>query len=130
MSLAARLRLTSRTILARADGHLSVSANDHGAIGGLLKATCGALPSLLANEGVDAGGFLLFRGFFLGLGRSLGCGEAIKEQLGNVSQGNGVATGDAFAGKLFEKIAEEEIHGSGGGEIVDVLWFGITVTYF
>jgi hypothetical protein len=90
MSLAARLRLTSRTILARADGHLSVSANDHGAIGGLLKATCGALPSLLANEGVDAvdaGGFLLFRGFFLGLGRSLGCGEAIKEQLGNVSQG-------------------------------------------
>jgi hypothetical protein len=120
MSLAARLRLTSRTILARTRGRFSVRKNDHGAICGLLKATCGTFASLLANESVDASGFPFFRGFFLGLGRSFQCGEAIKEQLGNVSKGNGVATGDAFTGKLPDEIAEEEIHGSGGGEIMDV----------
>ena len=118
--LAARLRLTSCTVFTWVGSRLPVSANDDGAIGGLLKATCSTFAGLLANESVDASGFLFFRGFFLGRGRSFQSGEAIEEQLGNVSQGNGVATGDAFAGELFNEIAEEEIHGSRSGEILDV----------
>jgi hypothetical protein len=86
----------------------------------MLKATCSTFAGLLANESVDASGFLFFRGFFLGCGCSLQGGEAIEEQLGNVCQGNGVATGDAFAGELFDEIAEEEIHGTRCGEILDV----------
>jgi hypothetical protein len=47
-------------------------------------------------------------------------GEAIKEQLAEIGQGDGVAAGDAFAGELFDEIAEEEIHGIGGGEVFDL----------
>lgn len=47
-------------------------------------------------------------------------GKAVEEKLGNVSQSDGVATGDAFAGELFDEIAQEEIHFIGGGKGVDV----------
>ena len=61
-----------------------------------------------------------FFSFLLGLKLSLQGREAVEKQLGNVGQGNGVAAGDAFAGELLDEIAEEEIHGAGGGEVVDV----------
>ena len=46
--------------------------------------------------------------------------EAVEEQLGNVGQGDGVAAGDTFAGELPDEIAEESVHGGGGGEVFDV----------
>jgi hypothetical protein len=47
-------------------------------------------------------------------------GKAIEKQLAKVGQGDGVAASDAFSGKLFDEIAEEEIHGVGGGEVYDL----------
>lgn len=47
-------------------------------------------------------------------------GKTVEEKLGNVSQSDGVATGDAFARELFDEIAQEEIHFIGGGKGVDV----------
>jgi hypothetical protein len=45
--------------------------------------------------------------------------EGIEEQLGNVGQSDSVAAGDTSAGELLGEIAEEEIHGKGGGEVID-----------
>jgi hypothetical protein len=61
-----------------------------------------------------------FLGFIFSRNLSLQSGKAVEEELGNVGQGNGVAAGDAFARELFDKIAEEEIHGLGGGEVIDL----------
>jgi hypothetical protein len=47
-------------------------------------------------------------------------GKAIEEQLAKVGQSDGVTAGDALAGELFDEIAEEEIHGIGGGEVYDI----------
>lgn len=81
-----------------------------------LSAECGKFTGS-SEEAADER--LVFR-FFLGGELSLQRGETVEEQLGNVGQGNGVAAGDALAGELPDEIAEEEIHGTGGGEIIDV----------
>src|SRR4029077_4205862 len=46
--------------------------------------------------------------------------ETIEEQLAEIGQGYGVAAGDAFASELLNEIAEEEIHGVGGGEVFEI----------
>ena len=46
--------------------------------------------------------------------------EAVEEELGDVGEGYGVAAGDAFAGELFDEVAEEEVDGVGGGEVGEV----------
>ena len=45
--------------------------------------------------------------------------ESGEEELRNVSEGDGVAAGDAFVSKLPDEIAEEEIHLVGGDELID-----------
>jgi len=86
----------------------------------LLLATCGKFTVLLATEDVQASYLRFLPGFPLGRGLSLHGREAIEEQLGNISQGNGVTASDTFAGELLDEIAKEEIHGAGGGEIIDI----------
>ena len=56
----------------------------------------------------------------LGVQLSLQSREVIEEQLGNVGQSDSVAACDTFAGELLGEIAEEEIHGTGGGEVIDL----------
>jgi len=46
-------------------------------------------------------------------------GKAVEEQLADIGEGDGVRTGDALADELLDEIAEEEIDGIGGGEILD-----------
>ncbi|MFY9527514.1 MAG: hypothetical protein WBC04_06335 [Candidatus Acidiferrales bacterium] len=46
-------------------------------------------------------------------------GETIEKQLADVGESHRVAAADAIAGKLLEEIAEEEVDGGGGGEVVD-----------
>ena len=75
---------------------------------------------MLPKEGVEASYLRFLLGGLLGRSGSLYSREAIEEQLGNVSQGNGVAAGDAFAGELLDEITEEEIYGTGRGEVTDV----------
>jgi hypothetical protein len=75
---------------------------------------------LLASESVVAFHLRFLGSLSLDRSRSLQRRKAIEEQLGDVSEGNRVAAGDAFAGELFNEISEKEIDGSGGGEILDV----------
>jgi hypothetical protein len=46
-------------------------------------------------------------------------GKAIEEELGDVGHGEGVAAGDAFAGELFQEVAQEHVDGVGGAEVLD-----------
>jgi hypothetical protein len=97
-----------------------VRSSSLGAIGCSLVAMCRKFTVLLAKEGIEAS-YLRFRlGFLLGVQLSLQSREAIEEQLGDVGQSDSVAAGDTFAGELLGEIAEEEIHGTGGGEVLDL----------
>jgi hypothetical protein len=108
--LAAVLRWTVRIII----------AVRRRTIGCLLIAAGCKFAALLAKAGGEANILRFLFGFFLGRNRSLQGREAVEKQLGNVGQGNGVTAGDAFAGELLDEIAEEEIHGTGGREVLDV----------
>lgn len=55
----------------------------------------------------------------LGFGFPFEGWETVEEQLRNVGEGDGVAAGNAAASDLFQKIAEEEIDGGSGGEVLD-----------
>ena len=46
-------------------------------------------------------------------------GEAAEKQLRDVGEGDGVAALDALGGELLEEVAEEEIDGLGGLEVLD-----------
>lgn len=46
--------------------------------------------------------------------------EAVEEQLAQVGERDGVPAGDALADDLLDQVAEEEIYGFGGGEVLDV----------
>jgi hypothetical protein len=48
-------------------------------------------------------------------------GLAHENELGDVGEGQGIATGDAFPDELPDEIAEEEIDFIGGGEGADIL---------
>ena len=73
---------------------------------------------------VHAGDHAIVRRFFLGLFRGGGffchARVGVEKELRHVGESDGVAAGDALAGKLPDEIAEEEIHFVGGGEAVDV----------
>ena len=56
---------------------------------------------------------------FLIVSLALHGGESVEEQLGDIGEGEGGAAADAFAGELFDEIAEEAIHGIGFGEVSD-----------
>ncbi len=74
----------------------------------------------LAKAAGDANVLRFCLCFVLGFDLSLQSREAVEEQLGNVGQGNGVTAGDAFAREPLDEIAEEEVHGTGGGEVIDL----------
>jgi hypothetical protein len=59
-------------------------------------------------------------GFFLGLKLPIERTDAVQKELREISQSDGVTAGDAFASELFDEIAEEEIHGTGRGEVIYV----------
>jgi len=59
-------------------------------------------------------------GFILSLNLSHQGRETVEKQLGNVRQSYGVAASDAFARELLDEVAEEEVHGTGGGEVIDL----------
>jgi hypothetical protein len=44
-------------------------------------------------------------------------GDAAEEELGDIGDGDGVETRDAFAGQLADEIAEERVYRVGGGEV-------------
>jgi len=46
-------------------------------------------------------------------------GEAAEKQLRDVGEGDGVAALNALGGELLEEVAEEEIDGLGGLEVLD-----------
>jgi hypothetical protein len=48
-------------------------------------------------------------------------GDAAEEELADVGDGDGVETGDAFAGELADEIAEERVDGVGSGEVFHVV---------
>src|SRR5258707_74860 len=80
-----------------------VRSSSLGTIGCPLIATCRKFAVLLANSGVDASNLRFLLGFLLDV------------QLSLPKQG-----GDTFAGELPGEIADEEIHGKGGGEVIDL----------
>jgi hypothetical protein len=59
-------------------------------------------------------------GVALGVELAIEGGEAVKQELRNVGEGDGIATRNAFAGELFDEIAEEGVDGIGGGEVGEV----------
>jgi hypothetical protein len=58
--------------------------------------------------------------FFLGCDFPGHGGVGSEKQLRDIGESDGVAAGDAFASKLSDEIAEEEIHLVGGSEAVNV----------
>ena len=85
-------------------------------LAGLLLGEAGGLGASDVVQELLAGGDILIVVLFHFFAQR---GEAVEEQLAKVGQGDGVASGNAFASELFDEIAEEEIHGTGGGEVID-----------
>lgn len=63
-----------------------------------------------SGDGLGVGGSIA--------GLAIHDGLAVEEELGDVGEGGGVAPGDAAVGELFQQVAEKEIDGGGGGEVV------------
>jgi hypothetical protein len=109
------LRCAPLMIFAQAGSPSGVRTSGRSAIRGLLLAGGTAR----AAETLDQIAIEILR-FFLGYGFSGHGGLASEKQLRDIGERDGVATGHALAGKLFDEIAEEEIHCIGGCEAVDV----------
>ncbi len=110
------LRWASLIIFARARNPSLVRASDHDSVGGLLLVLRGRTRLEEAFEEI-ATQVLRFDLSCLFPGHG---GLGSEKQLGDVGESDGVAAGDAFAGELFDEIAEEEIHLVGGCEAVNV----------
>ena len=65
------------------------------------------------------GGIEVVGGVLLGAALAVESGKAVEKELGEVAEGDGVAAGEAFAGKLADQIAEEGVDGVGCREVVD-----------
>jgi hypothetical protein len=114
------LRWAWRRICVRASSRSPVRTSNRRPSGWLLSAECCKFAASLEKAVDELNVLRCFLGFILGLQLSLQSRETVEKQLGNVGQGNGVATGDAFARELLDEIAEKEIHGAGGGEVLDL----------